>query len=104
MRMLMVIAVSVAAVATVALAQQAASPANEVQLVRDASQVAGCRRLGEVAAKSSWGGIFQQATYNRMLKQFKDKAQAIGGTHILVVDMASGYTGTRLLGNAYHCP
>lgn len=82
----------------------AATAKTEVVVVRDYAAVANCQALGEVSASSSLGGVFQDASYKKVLRQIKERAAALGGTHLQLVDSASGFTGSRMLGTAYKCP
>ena len=76
----------------------------EVVVVRDTAAVAGCKPLGEVVANSKLGGMLAQAAYNRALKQLKERVTALGGTHAQLIDSASGFTGSRMLAQAFACP
>ena len=89
-------------VMALAVAGSAAADANVI-IVRDYGPVANCQALGEVRASSLWGGAVAQVGYDRAIRQLKERAAALGGTHVQIVDSASGQTGSRMLGTAYKC-
>lgn len=92
-------------VAAVGAAVIAAEPSpSQIVVVRDSAAVVGCRALGEVQGSSMLGGMMAQAAYNRALKQIKERAAALGATHLQLIDSASGFAGARMLGSAYACP
>lgn len=74
-----------------------------VELVNEASSVAGCQRLSEVRGKSAWGGVFAAKSYDWALSQLKEQAAKAGATHVLLLNATSGYTGSNMLGVAYRC-
>lgn len=75
-----------------------------VVVVRDFQAVAQCQAVGEVRANSMMGGVLAAYSYDRALNQLKDKTIKAGGTHVQIVDSASGHTGTRMIGTAFKCP
>jgi hypothetical protein len=90
-----------------ALAMSAFSPtraaASEVQLAADAASVASCERLGEVRGSSLFGGAMTNFAYGRALASVKAKAGALGATHLLLLNVASGFAGSNMVGVAYRC-
>lgn len=84
------------------LQAQAAEP--DVLLVGEATEVQGCQRLGEVASTSLLGGLMASQGRTRAIASLKDKAKALGGTHIHLLSSNSGYAGSNMLGVAYRCP
>ena len=89
-------------VMALAMAGNAAADANVI-IVRDYGPVANCQALGEVKASSMWGGAVAQLGYDRAIRQLKERAAALGGTHVQIVDSASGQTGSRMIGTAFKC-
>lgn len=89
-------------VMALAVAGSAKSDA-KIIIVRDYGPVANCQALGEVKASSLWGGAVAQMGYDRAIRQLKERAAALGGTHVQIVDSSSGQTGSRMLGTAYKC-
>lgn len=92
-----------AVTAATAIAAPALAADPTVELVNDASQVAGCERLAEVKGSSAWGGVVTNMAYNRALSQLKEKAAKAGASHVLLLNVSSGYTGSNMLGVAYRC-
>jgi hypothetical protein len=93
-----------AIVAAFAVALVAGPAFAEVVVVRDAPSVANCKALGEVRASSLMGGLLATAAYDKVIRQMKERAAKLGGTHVLLLDSASGYSGARMFGTAYACP
>lgn len=89
--------------AAAAAAAPALAASTDVALVNDASQVAGCERLAEVRGRSNWGGVFASKSYDWALGQLKERAVALGATHVLLLNATNGYTGSNMLGVAYRC-
>lgn len=75
----------------------------DVELVNEASSMAGCERLSEVKGSSAWGGLVTNMAYNRALAQMKQRAEKAGGTHVLLLNVSSGPAGSNMLGVAYRC-
>lgn len=75
----------------------------DVIVVRDHAAVASCRPLGEVRGSSKLGGLWADTAYNRSIDQLKSRTQALGGTHVQIIDSASGYAGSRMIGTAFQC-
>lgn len=97
---LLVFAVA-AGMALSGLQAQAAEP--DVLLVGEATEVQGCQRLGEVASSSLLGGLMASQGRTRAIASLKEKAKALGGTHIHLLSSNSGYAGSNMLGVAYRC-
>lgn len=76
----------------------------DIILVGDQAAVAQCERIGEVRGSSALGGMLTNMAYRRALAQLKARARAAGATHILVVDISSGFAGSNMIGQAYRCP
>jgi hypothetical protein len=87
-----------------AAAVAVAGPSTNVIVVRDYAAVANCRALGEVRGVSRLGGVLANTAYNHALDQLKRNAAALGGSHVQIVDSASGFTGSRMIGTAFACP
>ena len=87
----------------VAVAVTGSSPTTVI-VVRDYAAVANCRALGEVRGVSRLGGMLANTAYNHALDQLKRNAAALGGSHVQIVDSASGFTGSRMIGTAFACP
>lgn len=92
-----------AVTAATAIASPALAADPTVELVNDASQVAGCERLAEVKGSSAWGGVVTNMAYNRALSQLKERASKAGGSHVLLLNVSSGPMGSNMLGVAYRC-
>lgn len=95
--------ITAAALSTV-LATSATAADAAIELVNEASAVSNCERLAEVRGSSAWGGIVTNMAYNRALSQMKERAAKAGGTHVLLMNVSSGYSGSNMLGVAYRCP
>lgn len=80
-----------------------AAPGDAVQLT-DSSGVTGCERITDVKGSSAWGGMLTNMAYNRALNQLKARAAQAGGTHLVLLNASSGFTGSNMLGVAYRCP
>jgi hypothetical protein len=90
--------------AVVALAAAAYAGGGEIQLAADAASVAACERLGEVKGSSAWGGMVTNMAYNRALAQLKSRAGKLGGSHVVLLNVSSGFAGSNMLGVVYRCP
>ncbi len=95
-------AVVIAAV-LLASADAAIADTGEVVLVGDASEVRGCQRLGEVAASSLLGGVLASQGRKHTITTLKERAKALGATHIQLLSSNTGYAGSNMLGVAYRC-
>ena len=91
---------------TASLTLLAATPAfaSEVVIVGSPSEVSGCEKVGDVRSSSMLGGLFTGAGYGRALAQLKNRAAALGGTHLQILSSSTGMAGSNLLGLAYRCP
>jgi len=71
----------------------------------DASMVAGCELIGTVVGSSMIGGIVTTGATNAMV-EVREKAAALGATHIVFVSVDSGstYSTGRAVARAYKCP
>jgi hypothetical protein len=81
-----------------------ASAADDVILTEKKADVAHCKALGEVKAKSRWGGsagcdIGMPKVREALAKSAKD----LGGNYVLVTDLSCGFSGTTGKGQAYVC-
>ena len=90
-------------IAAVSLSVVATSAQAQVRLVRDSGAVAGCASLGEVNGSSLVGGALGQVGYDNAMNEMREKASAVGGTHLLLIDMQSGMMGARGIGEAFRC-
>lgn len=81
----------------------ALAQAEAVRITKDQSTLAGCQRLGEVGGSSVMGGIMQTLAYDSALKEMREKTLAAGGTHLLIIDLTTGYSGANGYGEAYRC-
>jgi hypothetical protein len=91
----------VSAALAIALAQ---APAQGLQLVNDSAAVTGCDRLGEVNASSLLGGAMANMGYERTLRKAKADAVKLGATHLQLLNISKGMTGSNVLGVAFRCP
>lgn len=80
-----------------------AAAKSDVVVVRDYAAVANCKALGEVRGSSMMGGILANAAYGKSLRLLKERTAALGGTHVQILDSASGFSGSRMIGAAYRC-
>ena len=74
------------------------------QQVKDADQatVSGCKYLGEVAGWSGWGGLASGVGMTNSQNSARNKAGAMGATHIVWNIVSAGYTPSAN-GKAYRC-
>lgn len=74
-----------------------------VELTTNPEDVKGLTNLGEVSAKSGWGGELGQGMGdNQVRKRLKKTAAKLGASIVLVQDRpVSGYYGAKLVGIAY---
>lgn len=77
--------------------------ASTVTLVRETSMVAGCQVLGQIHGNSVLTGVAQAQGYENMMTDMKNQAAARGGTHVLLLDVSSGYASNNALGQVYRC-
>lgn len=69
----------------------------------DNAMVANCIFLGEVEAKSGWGGIFGASTGRENAKnEALEKAVQLGATHVVWTDVG-GFFVPSATGRAYRC-
>ncbi len=80
-----------------------AAAKSDVVVVRDYAAVANCKALGEVRGSSMMGGVLANAAYEKSLRLLKERAAALGGTHVQILDSASGFSGSRMIGTAFRC-
>lgn len=84
-------------------ATQPVNQATNVVLTKDTNVVARCQNLGQIHTSSFMGGIMHSQGYENALVDLKNRAAARGATHVLLMDVSSGYTGSNVLGDAYRC-
>ncbi|KNY21649.1 DUF4156 domain-containing protein [Methylobacterium sp. ARG-1] len=77
--------------------------AQTVRIVRDQAAVAGCQRLGEVRGSSLVGGALGGLGYDNMIAEMQEKAAAVNGNSLLLVDTQTGIMGAKGIGEAYRC-
>ena len=75
----------------------------KVELTTNPDDVKGLINLGEVSAKSGWGGEFGQGIGDKEVrKKLKKAAAKLGASIVLIQDRpVSGYYGAKLVGIAY---
>ena len=73
-------------------------------MVRDFAAVSTCRALGEVRGSSKLGGLWADAAYRKAIDKMKRQAADLGATHVQIIDSASGFAGSRMIGTAFLCP
>lgn len=79
--------------------------AAQVRLVNEVSQVAACRRLGEVRGRSTAPMIGWTAhTIDNARTKLREGAVKQGGNTVLVTQSAPDVYGTSMYGDAYACP
>jgi len=72
--------------------------------VTDETEVQGCKNLGLVTGNSHWGGLTgQELSLEVAKKRALAHARAKGATHVLWLDMKTGYFGASVSGKAYAC-
>lgn len=79
------------------------SPGEAVRVVGDASQVEGCKLIGEVKGKSSWGGAMQSYAESKAYRHIKENALKMGADTVLVVTGHSSWAASKYRGEAYLC-
>lgn len=73
--------------------------------ITDETEMQGCTKLGLVTGKSHWGGLTgQEASLQVAKNRALSHARAKGATHVLWLDMKTGYLGASVSGQAYACP
>lgn len=82
----------------------AAAQSETVQIVKDRAALAGCDALGEVKGSSFLGRLLSDPASGMVMDEMKEKALAIGATHILLGEVQSGWIGTNAWGQAFACP
>lgn len=88
------------------LAGCAAQPSHQaitVVLTKDPNAVARCQSIGQIHSNSILTGVLQSQGYENMLTDLKNRAAARGATHVLLMDVSSGYASNNALGDAYRC-
>ena len=77
--------------------------AEVARIVRNQAAVAGCQRLGEVRGSSLIGGALGGVGYDNMIAEMQQKAAAVNGNSLLLIDTQSGMMGAKGIGEAYRC-
>ena len=71
--------------------------------VAEKESVAGCQYLDTVYGTSSWYGVFaERGVENARMSAF-EKAQSLGGTHIVWELIPQGYGSSQVAGKVYTC-
>jgi hypothetical protein len=94
---------SLASVAACVSADPPSPSSGSVQVVRELAAVAKCQRLSTIRAGSLIGGAMTSVGYSNTVAELQSKAAAAGGTHVLIIDMSSGFAGSNAMGDAYRC-
>lgn len=97
-------ALRVAAAPLVAAAPAALAEPAAVQVTGERSFLNGCTRLGDVEGSSLMGIIIENEGWQNAVDEMKERALALGATHLLLVRVDRGITGSRGFGEAYACP
>ena len=87
----------------VVLADEKPEPWESVRVVGDSGMVEGCKRIGEVKGKSSWGGALQSYAESKAYRHIKENALKMGADTVLVVTGHSSWGGSKYRGEAYLC-
>jgi hypothetical protein len=93
----------VALAASFAIAEETPKPWESVRIVGDSHQVEGCRLIGEVKGKSSWGGAMQSYAESKAYQHIKQNALKMGANTVLMVTGHSSWGGSKYRGEAYLC-
>lgn len=88
---------------TVALADEKPEPWEAVRVVGDSGMVEGCKLIGEVKGKSSWGGVMQSHAESKAYRHIKENALKMGADTVLMVTGHSSWGGSKYRGEAYLC-
>ena len=68
----------------------------------DAKMVDGCTYVGEVHGSSGWGNLAASTGIENAKNEAREKAAALGATHILWTNVSGGYS-PYVSGRAYIC-
>lgn len=101
---LCVAALCVAASCVIAATAAAAATAAEVKVVGERAGVEGCDALGEVRGSSLMGMILDTAGWEAAVDEMKERALALGATHLLLQEVRNGFLGSNGRGEAFACP
>ncbi len=75
-----------------------------VRITANPEAVRGCTLLGEVRGKSDWGGLlYQKAGEERARRGLRNQAVALGANVVLMESAITGFSGSKLRGEAYRC-
>lgn len=92
------------ATALTLLAGAALAQADAVTVIGDRSFLTECSHLGEVRGSSLVGILIENQGWENTVEEMKEKALALGGTHLLLHGVERGVLGSRGNGDVYNCP
>ena len=88
----------------VAAAGMALADIDSVRVIGERSFLTECVKLGDVQGSSLMGLIVENEGWRNAVEEMKEKALALGATHVLLQKVEGGITGSRGYGEAYGCP
>jgi hypothetical protein len=88
----------------IAAAGTAVAEIDAVRVIGERSFLTECVRLGDVQGSSLMGLIVETEGWRNAVEEMKEKALALGATHLLLQRVEGGITGSRGYGEAYGCP
>ena len=71
--------------------------------IADQESMAGCRYIDSVYGTSSWYGVFAETGIRNARESAFEKAQNLGGTHIVWETTPQGYGSSQVAGKVYKC-
>lgn len=75
-----------------------------VRITANPEAVRGCTLMGEVRGKSNWGGLlYQKAGEERARGGLRNAAVALGANVVLIETALTGFSGSKIRGEAYWC-
>lgn len=75
-----------------------------VMLVRERAAVTHCVALGQLNARSMWGGYGGASmAHADSMASLKNQAAERGGTHLLLINAGDGVGGAPMTADAYRC-
>lgn len=95
-------AIILASLALAGCATTLSKTGKQVQ-VSDQQTVRGCALVATVQGSSGWGNLAASAGMHNAKVEARDKAGAMGATHIVWASIQGGYSPCAV-GDAYRCP
>ncbi len=97
--------ISIALLATApSMALAGEKPEDAIRLTSSHEDVAQCKFISQERVTSHWGGYAMSGfAYSQALGKIKKAAIKLGGTHVLLVNLANGMSATNIIGDIYRC-